>query len=84
MVTKPCGRGGRSESTTQFDSNSKGTIMSTIVNEDLYHQPPKVSAAVQHKINRARLFAVVEGTKGMVFPTPMHQPAIPSFARVSR
>jgi hypothetical protein len=64
----------------------KGKAMSSIVNTEAYAsaQQGRPSPAVQRKINRARLFAVVEGTKGMVFPTPMTQPAIPQFARVSR
>jgi hypothetical protein len=45
----------------------------SIIDTEAYASPQRRTAAVDRKIARARLFAVVEGTKGMVFPTPPHQ-----------
>lgn len=58
--------------------------MNTIINTEAYPPVQRRNPAVERKIVRARLFAAVEGTKGMVFPTAPHQSPLPQMARVSR
>jgi hypothetical protein len=58
--------------------------MSSIVNEDLYVRPSKMTPGVQHKIVRARLFAAVEGVKGKTCVVGVKYPSIPRFSRAFR